>query len=154
MKRLILVAFVVVILLGGGGAAFYFLGGPERLGGGGTEGIRGKTVASGPVLLELDNMVIPVIRDRRIERHVVVRVTLELQDSATRDEARRIHARLRDALLHDLHDYYSYVWPQEEALDLAVLRHRIRRTSDRVIGAGKVLDAVVQGGVERASAAE
>jgi hypothetical protein len=57
-----------------------------------------------------------------------------MQDSAARDEARRIDARLRDALIRDLHDYYSYASLQEEGLDLAALRHRVKRTRDRVIG--------------------
>lgn len=151
--KLAIVGLVVLLLLGGGGALLYFQGDalfsksddPEEK----TESV--SAFRREPVHFEIKALAVPIIRNRRVERYVLLHVKLELVDEAARNEANRLSAKLHDAFINSLYDYYSYVMPGPKGLDLPVIRKRLIRESERTLGKGLVRKITVKGAVQRRS---
>lgn len=149
--KLAIVAVVVVLLLGGGGAVLFFQGDSLFSKSDETED-KSDTVSSylrGPIHFELKPFAVPIIRDSRVDRYVLLQVKLELVDEDARTEANRLSAKLHDAFISSLYDYYSYVMPGTEGVNLPVIRKRLMRESERTLGKGQIRDLTVKGAVQQ-----
>ena len=152
--KLVIIIVMVVLLLAGGGAAFFFLQGQE----GETpeeqktaEAAAQATISADPVYLDVKNLVIPIIRNREIQKYVLFRITLEMHDENTKDEVRSVFPRLKDAFIKDLFDYYAYRSPGAGGINVNAVRRRLKRASDRTVGKNKVKNVLIQGAFERAA---
>jgi hypothetical protein len=122
--KLAIVGLVVLLLLGGGGALLYFQGDalfsksddPEEK----TESV--SAFRREPVHFEIKALAVPIIRNRRVERYVLLQITLD-----------------------------SYVMPGPKGVDLPVIRKRLIRESERTLGKGLVRKITVKGAVQRRS---
>lgn len=152
--KLVIIIVSVVLLLAGGGAAFFFLQGqdPDAPGSQKTAETGEQSNASAdPVYLDVKNLVIPIIRNREIQKYVLFRITLEMHDKNTKDEVRLVFPRLKDAFIKDLFDYYAYRTPGAGGINVNAVRRRLKRASDRTVGKGKVKNVLIQGAFERAA---
>ena len=152
--KLVIIIVLVVLLLAGGGAAFFFLQGedaetPEDQKTAELEA--SAKVTADPVYLDVKNLVIPIIRNREIQKYVLFRITLEMHDENTKDEVRLVFPRLKDAFIKDLFDYYAYRSPGSGGINVKAVRRRLKRASDRTVGKGKVKNVLIQGAFERAA---
>ena len=152
--KLVIIIVSVVLLLAGGGAAFFFLHGqdseaPESQQTAET-GEQPK-VSADPVYMDVKNLVIPIIRNREIQKYVLFRITLEMHDENTKDQVRLVFPRLKDAFIKDLFDYYAYRTPGAGGINVNAVRRRLKRASDRTVGKGKVKNVLIQGAFERAA---
>ncbi len=152
--KLVIIIVSVVLLLAGGGAAFFFLQGqdseaPESQQTAET-GEQPK-VSADPVYMDVKNLVIPIIRNREIQKYVLFRITLEMHDENTKDQVRLVFPRLKDAFIKDLFDYYAYRTPGAGGINVNAVRRRLKRASDRTVGKGKVKNVLIQGAFERAA---
>ncbi len=152
--KLVIIIVSVVLLLAGGGAAFFFLQGqdadaPEdqKI----AETRERSKASADPVYLDVKNLVIPIIRNREIQKYVLFRITLEMHDENTKDEVRLAFPRLKDAFIKDLFDYYAYRTPGADGINVNAVRRRLKRASDRTVGKDKVKNVLIQGAFERAA---
>jgi flagellar basal body-associated protein FliL len=148
MKLIIIAVIVVVLLAGGGGAAYVFR---ADLFGDGSVDRPPIATSADTLFVDLESVTIAVIRNRRIEKHVVLQVTLEVPDEEARGAVSRALPRVKDAFIKDLYDYYAVQPPGREGINVEAIKKRLKRTADGVMGAGKVRAVLIQGAVERAS---
>lgn len=151
MKLIVIVVIVVVLLAGGGGAAYFFRDAIF-----GEEG--GQSAAKMPIdktpaalFVDLETLNIAVIHNRRIEKHVVLQVALEVVDENARVDVSKSLPRIKDAFIKDMYDYYAYQSPGKSGVNVEVIKRRLKRTVDEVMKDGSVKNVLIQGAIERES---
>lgn len=164
MKKIIIIVVVILLLAGGGAAAFFFLQQEETgtvAGEAGEAGEAGQDQAGAqleakktddPNYLDMENLAIPIIRNRRIEKHVILKVSLEMVDEDTLDFARPYMPRLKDAFIKDLYDYYSYQSPGPK-INTEAIKGRLKEAGDKVVGRGKIQKVLIQAAFQRSAGA-
>lgn len=149
MKLIVILGVVVVLLLGGGAAAYFFR---ATLFGGETETAAPKApIAKGAdtIFVDLESVTVAVIRNQRIEKHVVLQVSLEVGDDAGRLAVSKALPRLKDAYIKDLYDYFAIQTPGVSGINTDAIKRRLQRTADTMFGKGIVRAVLIQGAVER-----
>ena len=146
VKILIILGVVVVLLAGGGGTVYFFR---ADLFGGGEP--KKADIAKTPDVLfvDLESLTVAVIRNRRIEKHVVLQVSLEVADEPSRAEVSKALPRLKDAFIKDLYDYYAVRMPGQDGINVEGIKKRLKRTGEEIMGGGKIRAVLIQGAVER-----
>lgn len=149
MKIVVILAVIVVLLLGGGGAAYFFR---DALFGAGGEKAETETELKTPdaLFVDLESINIAVIHNRRIEKHVVLQVTLEVFDEETRAMVAKSLPRIKDSFIKDMYDYYAVQTPGGGGgVDVEAIKKRLKRTVDTVMGPNVIRSVLIQGAVER-----
>ena len=138
MKKLLFVLPLLLILAGGGGYYYFFIL------------ATGDEVAEPPPppppdlrLIEMKQLLIPVIRGGAVVNHVVLFVTLEVEGQKHEDLARRLLPRLRNAYLTDLSGYFESV-PVEDKIMVKAVKRRLHILAKRTYGPGVVRDVLIQ----------
>lgn len=161
MKKIIIIVVVILLLAGGGAAAFFFLQQEETSTAAGEAGEVGQDQAGvqleakrtdDPNYLDMENLAIPIIRNRRIEKHVILKVSLEMVDEDTLEFARPYIPRLKDAFIKDLYDYYSYQSPGPK-INTEAIKGRLKEAGDKVVGRGKIQKVLIQAAFQRSAGA-
>lgn len=157
MKKIIIIVVVILLLAGGGAAAFFFLQQKETSTAAGEAGEAGQEQAAGdakkkgdPNYLDMENLAIPVIRNRRIEKHVILKVSLEMMDDDALEESKPYMPRLKDAFIKDLYDYYSYQSPGQK-INTEAIKIRLKVAGDKVVGQGKIRKVLIQAAFQRSA---
>ncbi len=94
--------------------------------------------------IELEPIVLPVIREGQITLHVTTVIAIELAEPMPKEQVRTISPRVRDTILSELHGLYGIRYVQERGFDLPVVRVRLRQAAERVLGPGTVTQALVK----------
>ena len=102
-----------------------------------------------PFFVRMDSLVIPVIRNNQVERHVMLTLTLEVGDNHGRHRVQKAVNRIRDAFVLDLHGYMRVVLTRSREDFLFLLKGRLLRVVAGVIGPGVVREVLVQQVAER-----
>ncbi len=159
MKKIIIIVVVILLLAGGGAAAFFFLQQNETSTAAGEAGEAGQEQAAGevdaknkddPNYLDMENLAIPVIRNRRIEKHVILKVSLEMMDDDALEDSKPYMPRLKDAFIKDLYDYYSYQSPGQK-INTEAIKIRLKVAGDKVVGQGKIRKVLIQAAFQRSA---
>ncbi len=162
MKKIIVIVVVILLLAGGGAAAFFFLQQEETTMAAGDAGETSEAGedASGaqleakktddPNYLDMENLAIPIIRNRRIEKHVILKVSLEMMDEDSLEDAKPYMPRLKDAFIKDLYDYYSYQSPGAK-INTEAIKGRLKEAGDKVVGNGKIRKVLIQAAFQRSA---
>jgi hypothetical protein len=85
--------------------------------------------------------VVPVIKGDDVTRQVTFLVTLETAGSANRQKLLDKRPQLQDGFLRDLYGVIA-VRPDTEVYDATVIKARLRRVGDRVLGEG-IIDNIL-----------
>lgn len=161
MKKIIIIVVVILLLAGGGAAAFFFLQQEETSTAAGEAGDVGQDQEGAqleakktddPNYLNMENLAIPIIRNRRIEKHVILKVSLEMMDEDTLEFAKPYMPRLKDAFIKDLYDYYSYQSPGAK-INTEAIKGRLKEAGDKVVGRGKIQKVLIQAAFQRSAGA-
>jgi hypothetical protein len=108
-----------------------------------------KVEADVPFFFEMERFTIPVIRGRRVEKYVLVQVTLELADAESKSLAEQYSPRLKDAFYRALHDYFGFQRPGTKGINIRVIKARLMRAGAHAIGKKKIKAVLIQGALER-----
>lgn len=139
MKKLILILLPLLLLGGGAGAYFaFFMPKPHQ------DAVAAEAPLPSPPLLAMENFKVPLVRDGRINRYGILKLSLELVGEAERDQAARVEAHLRDAIIIDLQHNALNRASDDPSLDLALLRQRVRMVANRVLHGDLVRDVLVE----------
>ena len=151
MKLIVILIVVAVLLLGGGGAVYFFR---DALFGG--ESGEAQTAAklpitknSGILFVDLETLNVAVIQNGRIEKHVVLQVTLEVVNEESRALVAKTLPRIKDAFIKDMYDYYAVLPSSQQGVNVEAIKKRLKRTVDAVMRDGSVKNVLIQGAVER-----
>jgi hypothetical protein len=114
------------------------------------KGLKPPPVPGVPDFVDLDPIVLPVIDGNRVTRQIGIMLTLELADGLSEksiDEEKRL--RLIDAFVRELHLIYSARSTAERIVDETVIKQRLLRTAEGVVGKGVVHAILVRRLVEQ-----
>jgi flagellar basal body-associated protein FliL len=148
MKKIIVIVVVLLLLAGGGFAVWKFV----LSAGGGEAGQEGHglsdLISSGPVFLDLDPFVVPVIRENRVVKYLSLGIKLELTGSAAENKVTEMMPYLRDAYLTRLHATLSR---GDAALssDVPKLKRQLMAESENLLGPDVVRDVLIGAVIEK-----
>lgn len=156
--KVAIIALVAVLLLGGGaaGAYFYFdkpavaAGGPMDEAAKAEHDAKTAEAAEGAAVpqeefVQLDALIIPVIDEHGVTQVVSMVVSLEVPDKATADEVKRLAPRLQDAFIQDMYGFLNRKNSMENGvLKVNLIKGRMNKLTDKVMGPGKVNDVLLQ----------
>jgi hypothetical protein len=141
MKKLL---FVLVGLIGLGGTGFgvwSFLSAAPP--------VPEEAAMERPQFVRIDNLIIPVIRRDRVERHISLSVALEVRDAENRRAVQRALPHLRHAFIVDLNGYLRMLKSDDNPHFLVSVKRRLLKVGAAVIGPGMIDAVLVQQSSER-----
>ncbi len=144
MKLIIIIVAVIVIVAGGGAATWFFvLGDPNA------EEKEEPAPIIDPIFLKLDTLSVHVIRGGGVQKYIVLDITLEMRDAEARALAEKKIPKLRDVLINALNEYFTNLPSLKSGLNVAHIKKRLARHSEKALGKGAVIDVLVQSVFER-----
>ncbi|MBT5413565.1 MAG: hypothetical protein HOH66_02595 [Rhodospirillaceae bacterium] len=102
-----------------------------------------------PQFVRIDNLIIPVIRRDRVERHVSLSVALEVRDAENRRTVQRALPHLRHAFIVDLNGYLRMLKSEDNPRFLLTVKRRLLKVGIAVVGPGLIDAVLVQQSSER-----
>jgi hypothetical protein len=114
------------------------------------KGLKPPPVPGVPDFVDLDPIVLPVIERNRVMGQIGIMLTLELADGQPEtsiDAEKRL--RLIDAFVRELHLIYSARITTDRLVDETVIKQRLLRTAEGVLGKGVVHAILVRRLVEQ-----
>ena len=88
---------------------------------------------------------IPVIRDNEVTDHVNIAIVVETKGEANRDKVIADRYKLYDAYLRDLYGLLAIKRADGQLFDQQVVKIRLARVSDKLLGPGVVNSILVRG---------
>lgn len=145
MKKIVLIVIPLLLLLGGGGAAYFFLvlkpaeetAEPEP-----------PPPPTNPVLVEIDAMTIPVIRQGSVRKYVLVKVTLQVVDRDARQLALTVMPRVKDQMYSALHKYFASI-PLDAPISTQTIKRYIAKIARKNLGAENFNRVLIEGVYEK-----
>jgi len=105
----------------------------------------------GPTFVKLAPIVLPIFNSQnKVTRQAGLVLALELEPGKTEAELEPNQRKLRDAFITDLYALYDQAGGAEHVIDVAVIKRRLKETSDRILGTGFVHAVLIQQAFERA----
>ncbi len=101
------------------------------------------------LFVTLDPLIIPVIENGVVRRHITLQLQLEMTDlEADRRLQGRYH-HLVDAFFAELYALMSMRYVREKGMDIEFFRKRLQLRADRMLGKGTVKNILVRDVMER-----
>ena len=143
MKKLAIILIVLIVLGGAGGAGYWFFlrEPPDEESAEAAE--EKHSLVETTRFIELDPIILPVIREGQVTLHVTTTISIELAKPIDTAQAHMSRIRLTDTVLSELHGIYGLRYVQERGYDLPIVRDRLRLASERVLGVGTVKSVVL-----------
>ena len=147
MKKIIIILVVLLLLGGGGGAAYYFLLMPPPEG---EEVVEEAPLQNALETATLQALSIPVIRQGRVAKYVMIKISLELTPKMSEERILLAEPRIRDSCLRELHAYFAGI-PIDAPINIRTVKKRLLRAVHSVVGKSAVSDVFIQGIYEKTS---
>jgi flagellar FliL protein len=145
MKLIIIIVVLLVVVLGGGAAWFFFLK---------DDGLPKEDVVilpPDPIFLKLDTLSLHIIRGGGVKKYIILNLTLEMRDKASRALAEQKMPKLRDVFIASMNDYFANLPSLKGNVNMKTVKRRLLNISAKAIGKGRVVGVLVQSIFERAS---
>jgi flagellar protein FliL len=138
MKKLVLILGVLILLGGGGGAGWWFFlrEAPPAAGAG--------DAAPEAAFFPVPAFTVSIVRDRRVYGLIVVELSLELKDEATRLVAEQEQPKLSDHIYVVLYDLLGRRIMAERNFDMDLIKGRLIEAAETVLGPGTVNNLMFQ----------
>ena len=148
MKKIIIIVVVLLLLGGGGFAVWKFMLSAGNGGAGEAREALSEMMNTGPVYLELDPFIVPVIRENRIVKYLSLAIKLELTNGAAEKKVKDMMPYVRDAYFTRLHATLSR---GDTALnyDLEKLKTQLMAESEKLLGPNVVKSVLIEGAIEK-----
>ncbi|MBI3708882.1 MAG: hypothetical protein HY246_14575 [Proteobacteria bacterium] len=99
--------------------------------------------AEGSNFLRMDPLIVPIIRNGTVERHLGFVFLLELADKKFDVKVRELMPRLTNAFVSDLNALATAPRAAESGIDAATLKRRLIASCQRILGPDIVRDVLV-----------
>ncbi len=137
MKKLAILLVLLLLLGGAGGAGWWFFL-REQPEADGAEAVAEESLIRATRAIKLDPIILPVIREGQVTLHVTVVVVIELVKAVPLESLGGFSHPLRDSMLSELHGMYASRYVQERGYNLPIVKERLSKAAERVLGAGSV----------------
>ena len=97
------------------------------------------------IFVTLDPMIIPVIANGVVERHLSLQLRLEMRDIESDRRLQKRFPKLVDAFVSELHALMSMRFVREKGVDVEFFRTRLMMRGDALLGAGAITKIFVLG---------
>lgn len=154
-----MIAVVALLVLGGGGAGAYFyfgkqaeasIGDTEEHQDAGEAHEKGKKGGHGDkehetTFVELDPLILPIIDENGLSQTLNLVVVLEVTGEENAKEVERLVPRLKDAFIQDMYGVLNKrAALRDGVLQVGMIKERLGKISDKVMGEGVVDDVLLQ----------
>lgn len=150
--RILMIAIGALIVLGGGafGAYFYFFNPAEASL---TEDLDAEEHAEKDSsyepfyyeYVELDPLILPIVDENGVSQTVSMVIALEVDSASTKSKIQAIQPRLKDAFIQDMYGVINrHAALKGGVLQVDILKKRLFRVSEKVVGEDKVNDVLLQ----------
>ena len=141
MKRLVIILVLVLLLAGGGAGAWWFMNQePEE-----AEAEPEIEPAPSSQFVKIDPITLPMIRQNQVTRFVTFVITLEMPIADGALQVSLVKRQLMDALFTELHSLLAMQMVLKQGLDSPLVKQRIMKVSQRILGKDKVTAVLIQG---------
>jgi len=103
-----------------------------------------ESLQNGPYYMQIERIVVPMIRDNAVEKLFAYSLIVEFADAEARDRAKTIMPRLMDAYIRDLHVLTSRPAAGDVGADPMVAKRYLLLSSQRILGAEAVKDVLIE----------
>ena len=147
MNRIVIIIIAIFVIAGAGGAIWYFFMQADAP----IEDQSGENKSSfeESEFVDIENLSIPVIREGRVDRYILISVSLEMRDQASKALGDEAFPRLKDAVFSQLYSYFSVQQSGQSGINVAQVKARLLWAAERAIGKGHVRQVIIQGAYER-----
>ena len=147
MKRIVIIIIAIFVIAGAGGAIWYFFMQADAP----IEDQTGENKSSfeESEFVDIENLSIPVIREGRVDRYILISVSLEMRDQDSKALGDEAFPRLKDAVFSQLYSYFSVQQSGQSGINVAQVKARLLWAAERAIGKGHVRQVIIQGAYER-----
>ena len=147
MNRIVIIIIAIFVIVGAGGAVWYFFMQADAP----IEDQTGENKSSLEVseFIDIENLSIPVIREGRVDRYIMISVSLEMRDQDSKALGDEAFPRLKDAVFSQLYSYFSMQQSSESGINVGQVKARLLWAAERAIGKGHVRQVIIQGAYER-----
>lgn len=97
------------------------------------------------IFVTLDPMIIPVIADGVVRRHLTLQLQLEMRDIESDRRLQKRFPKLVDAFLSELYALMSMRFVREKGVDVEFFRARLMMRADALLGEGAIKEILVRG---------
>lgn len=143
MKKLLILGVVALLALGGAGG-LYATGMLDEVIGKRAAEAAAAVAGDQSYFVNLDPLTVPVTGDERLRSGVLLRVTLEVPDIATKNDVMQVLPRINDAILREFYARPAGRPDGSEFIDLEQATSRIGRIVDGVVGEGRVRGVLLE----------
>ena len=147
MNRIVIIIIAIFVIAGAGGAIWYiFMQADAPI-----EDQTGESKSSleESEFVDIENLSIPVIREGRVDRYILISVSLEMRDQDSKALGDEAFPRLKDAVFSQLYSYFSVQQSGQSGINVAQVKARLLWAAERAIGKGHVRQVIIQGAYER-----
>ena len=137
---IIIVVAALVVLGGGGGAAWWFLlqePKEQEVAENAAEPINTQ-----PEFVQIDTIVIPVIREGTVLHHLSYSLQVEVRDSDAKFQLYESFRQLRDAFIVELHSLAAMRFVQQGNYDIHLIKTRLKLAGEKIVGKN-VIEAIL-----------
>ena len=147
MNRIVIIIIAIFVIAGAGGAIWYFFMQADAP----IEDQTGESKSSleESEFVDIENLSIPVIREGRVDRYILISVSLEMRDQDSKALGDEAFPRLKDAVFSQLYSYFSVQQSGQSGINVAQVKARLLWAAERAIGKGHVRQVIIQGAYER-----
>ena len=147
MNRIVIIIIAIFVIAGAGGAIWYFFMQADAP----VEDQTGENKSSleESEFVDIENLSIPVIREGRVDRYILISVSLEMRDQDSKALGDEAFPRLKDAVFSQLYSYFSVQQSGQSGINVAQVKERLLWAAERAIGKGHVRQVIIQGAYER-----
>ena len=147
MNRIVIIIIAIFVIAGAGGAIWYFFMQADAP----IEDQSGENKSSfeESEFVDIENLSIPVIREGRVDRYILISVSLEMRDQDSKALGDEAFPRLKDAVFSQLYSYFSVQQSGQSGINVAQVKARLLWAAERAIGKGHVRQVIIQGAYER-----
>ncbi len=147
MNRIVIIIIAIFVIAGAGGAIWYFFMQADAP----VEDQTGENKSSleESEFVDIENLSIPVIREGRVDRYILISVSLEMRDQDSKALGDEAFPRLKDAVFSQLYSYFSVQQSSQSGINVAQVKARLLWAAERAIGKGHVRQVIIQGAYER-----
>lgn len=97
------------------------------------------------IYVTLDPMIVPVIANGVVQRHLTLQLQLEMRDIESDRRLQKRFPKLVDAFLSELHALMSMRFVREKGVDVEFFRARLMMRADALLGEGAIKEIYVLG---------
>ena len=147
MNRIVIIIIAIFVIAGAGGAIWYFFMQADAP----IEDQTGENKSSleEAEFVDIENLSIPVIREGRVDRYILISVSLEMRDQDSKALGDEAFPRLKDGVFSQLYSYLSVQQSGQSGINVAQVKARLLWAAERAIGKGHVRQVIIQGAYER-----